>query len=44
MTPGRGDNDWHICDACGKKIEWNDTHSPGNFRLTMDKKEPDEKK
>ena len=33
--PGR-DNDWHICDVCGKKFEWNDTHSPGNFRLIPD--------
>ncbi|WP_439626827.1 hypothetical protein [Gemmata sp.] len=32
------DNDWYICDSCGKKIEWNDTHSPGNFRLRSDNK------
>lgn len=35
--PGR-DSDWHICEVCGKKIEWNDTHSPGNFRLKKEKK------
>lgn len=37
--PSRDTDSW-ICDACGKKFEWNDTRSPGNFRLRTDEKKP----
>lgn len=27
------DQDSHACEQCGKRMEWNDTDSPSNFRL-----------